>query len=335
MNPGGSTATDGRARAQHRRFPRLRARFEKRYARERDARFIEMDIARFPYMGFGATIGWIHAVYVACDMLGARLLVLNPSRWPFGGNTADGAIDRFLEFPEADLRQASTPGALPYQIGSWDNLRCWGYYDPLDLPTCTFGYRPPRFATLDDYRRDLMRRMYRPTAFVRGELDRALDFCPSRYIAWHARRGDKTSGVWKEDEAVPLSRYCEETRAILQRDPAAPRVVVLCSDSPLVLDEARDEARRMGLEVEFIADPAEKRWDGYCALQRTGKITSTAEVVAEVLTAQKNIEVMRAAEYLLGCNSSCLFRVAALLRADGDTVTSFSENKVYKKYYPI
>ena len=57
-------------------------------------------------------------------------------------------------------------------------------------------------------------------------------------------------------------------------------------------------------------------------------------MIEETLTAQKIGEILRGADVLVGCNSSYLFRVPALLRPPG-AVASLSENKAYRKYFPI
>lgn len=314
---------------------RAQAMCETRYLRRRHADFIELDVGKFAYMGFGASIGWTQAAYLAADALGAKVLVLNPNAWPFGGRHKACALDRFISFPEAEIRHAETRGAIPIVASDFDNFRKWGYYDSLTWPTCLFGYTPENFDSLEAYRRSVLARMYQPTEFAMGQITPRLNYLPAAYFAWHIRRGDKTSGLWKEDDAVPIKEYAKATTAVLERNPGAPRTIVICSDSMQAVDEARSVASRIAGGMEVIYDTGEKRWNGYCELHRTGKISDVQDMVEEVLTAQTVVETMRRADYLIGCNSSCLFRLGALLNDNAKNVISLSENKVFKKWYPI
>lgn len=317
---------------------RWRAAVQTRCLRAASGSAIEADVGRFAYMGFGATIGWVHGIYLAREILGGKLTFLNPEQWPFGARRPQCALDRFIQLPGAQVRSGEPdPHALQYVVNlhAPGGLRDWGYYDELTWPTCAFGHKPQRFDSLDDYRRWLMPRTYQPTPFAWAMIEPQLGFLPERFIAWHIRRGDKTAGPWKEDEVVPLEKYRDATLLFLAKDTTAPRHVVVCTDSPDAVTQARQIASTIPGGMEVVFDAQEKRWDGYCGLHRTGKIDDVDDMVTEVLTAQKNIEIMRRADYLIGCNSSCLFRVASLLRPDQRRITSLSENKVYKKWYPI
>lgn len=307
----------------------------------RDRRFLRrpqrydavvVDVARFPYMGFGATVSWVHMAQVAADAMDLPLLFVNPDQWPFGGRRPEGALDRFLQVEVADPAGLDGRSAA-FVPGDDDNMRRWGYFDELDAPHCVFGYRDGH-DSVEEYRRALLARHYAPAPFAREAIASRLGFLPARYVAWHVRRGDKVAGPNREDEAVGLDRYVEATAELLEGHADPPRQLVVCTDSPAVIEEAAgsEALRRLGLEVVY--DPEEKRWDGYCDIQRSGGVTSTDEVVEEVLTAQKVIEILRSADVLVGCNSSYLFRVPAMLSAS-PRVVSLSENKVYRRYYPI
>ena len=192
---------------------------------------------------------------------------------------------------------------------------------------CAFGYRPAGVASLEEYRRSVLARAYAPTEFSLTAVRSKLGFLPGRYVAWHVRRGDKTQGPAKEDDAIPLERYAQATNELLAGDPAPPSHVVICTDSPAVVEEAAQSTLRLG-GMQVVFDPDEKRWDGYCALHRAGGIDRTDEMIAEVLTAQKIIEVLRGAECLVGCNSSYLFRVGAMLNP-GDRCISLGSGRAH------
>ena len=311
----------------HTALRRIKQRLKPRRLRERGATAVRLDVARLPYMGFGATVSWLQMAHVAADALGARLHVANCDQWPFGGRRAECALDRFLEVP------ADTPGpAIEFDPGNRQNLAQWGYYDELHWSGCAFGYRPAAFASLEAYRRNVLARVYRPTGHAREAVAAQLAFLPERFIAWHVRRGDKTAGPAKEDEAVPLERYAHATALLLRDATDPPAALVVCTDSPDVIAQARDVAAGLGLRL--VVDEREKRWDGYCALHRSGEITDVNEMVAEVLTAQKVIEILRRAHGLVGCNSSYLYRVGAMLQGSG-RAASLSENKTFRPYFPL
>jgi hypothetical protein len=314
-----------------------RAALELRYLRGQQELPIVVDIGRFPYMGFGASIGWLHAAYVARELLSVPLYIVNPDRWPFGGRDSRCSLGQFIEFPESQVLMQTQlpPKFLPFEVGHWDNLRRWGYFDDLEWPNCLFGRKPHEYPELEDFRRAVFAKTYQPTRYTHQQVEGMLGFLPQRYMAWHVRRGDKTSGRWQEDAPVPVEDYARATALIYEQQPDAPRRVVVCTDSDKVIAQARDAMRTIPGGAEIVHDPREKRWDGYCALQRSGKITDIDVMVEEVLTSQKVIEILRGAHTLIGCNSSCLFRVASLLRPDGSAVISLSENKAWKKYFPI
>jgi hypothetical protein len=293
------------------------------------------DVARFPYMGFGATVSWVHMAQVAADAVDAPLLFVNPAEWPFGGRRPECALDRFLEVSVADPGELAGRRCAPFQPGLGDQpeMRRWGYLDELDSPYCAFGYRDG-FDDLEEYRRSIMARGYRPTEFAREEVARRLGFLPSRYAAWHVRRGDKVRGPNKEDDVVSLDSYVEATARLLADHPDPPRKLVICTDSPDVLDEAHASEPLRDLGLEVVYDPEEKRWDGYCDLHRDGQVESTDEMLEEIVTAQKVVEILRGADVLVGSNSSYLFRVPAML-VTHPRVVSLSENRVYRKYFPI
>ena len=316
---------------------RTRAGLEPRYLRTRPARPIVVDIGKYPYMGLGASIGWLHAAYIAREVLGVPLFVTRPGSWPFGGRRPECGLDRFIQFPLAELRAAADvpPDATPFEVGSWANLRRWGYFDDLDWPYCLFGKKPAEYSSLEDFRRSVFRRTYQLTDDAQRQVTEMLGFMPGQHVAWHVRRGDKTSGPYREDLPVPLSVYAHETSRLYEMHPQAPRQIVVCSDSDEIIPEARIAARAIPGGAEIVHDAREKRWDGYSALHRSGKITDLDAMVQEVLTAQKVLQILRSAHTLIGCNSSLLFRVASLLRPDASGVISLSENKAWKKYYPI
>lgn len=315
----------------------MRAALEERYLRRSTATAVVLDLGAFPYMGFGASLGWIHMGHLARVALSAPLYVINADRWPFGGGNADCSLELFLQFPLAQIADATDvpAGSLRIEVNNWSNLRRWGYFDDLDWPTCLYGLRPAGFADLDSFRRSLLSETYRLTDFARDNVRSRMAFVPERYLAWHVRRGDKTAGRWQEDYAVPLEMYAQATQKIYQRDPAAPRYLVICTDSEQVIKDARQVLRSFPGGLEVVHDPNEKRWDGYCALQRTGQITNKEDMVGEALTAQKVIEILRGAHSIIGCDSSYLFRVASMLRVDASGVTSLSANRAWKPYYPI
>ena len=314
---------------------RLKSWPEGRYLRRPRYDAVVVDVEQFPYMGFGATVGWVHMAQVAADAVGAPLWFVNPDKWPFGGRRPECALDRFLELSVADWPELEGKRWVPFQPGLGDklNMRRWGFLDELHWPYCAFGYRGG-FDSLEAYRRSLLARGYVPTEFALDEIARRVGFVPPRYAAWHVRRGDKVRGPNREDDAVGIDSYVEATAELLESHPDPPSHLVICTDSPDVLEEsaASEPLRALGLEIVF--DPAEKRWDGYCDLHREGGVESTDEMLEEAITAQKNIEILRGADLLVGCNSSCLFRVPAMLTAHPH-VASLSENKVYRKYYPI
>jgi hypothetical protein len=306
---------------------------ERRYLRRSGYDAVVVDVARYPYMGFGATMSWVHMAYVAADAVDAPLLFVHPDGWPFGGRRPECALDRFVKIPVVDPAALDgTPHAL-LNPGDWRNLRRWGFFDELHWPYCAFGHSEG-FEDIEEYRRSLLARHYAPTPFAEEEVSRRLRFLPSRYVAWHVRRGDKVQGPNAEDDPVSLHRFAEATAELLEDDPSPPRQLVICTDSPAVLEEAAalEQVQCLGLEVVF--DPAEKRWDGYCDIHRTGGIDSTEEMLEEILNAQKIVEILRRAEVLVGCNSSYLFRVPAMLNPS-ERVASLSENNIWRRYFPI
>ena len=325
------------SRTRGRRLParlrRLAATPEGRYMRRPRYDAVVVDVAKFPYMGFGATSSWLHMAQVAADAVGAPLQFVNPDQWPFGGRQRECALDRFLEIPVTEPSALADKRCAPFIPGDSDNMQRWGFFDELHWPHCAFGYRDG-FDDIEAYRRAVLAHHPRPTSFARDEIERRLGFLPPRYAAWHVRRGDKVRGPNREDDPVSVDKYAEATAALLDEVSPRPSHLVICTDSPDVLEEAANSAavNRLGLEIVF--DPAEKRWDGYCELHRTGQIDGTDEMVEETLTAQKIVEILRRADVLVGCNSSYLFRVPALLRPPR-AVASLSENKAYRKYFPI
>jgi hypothetical protein len=314
---------------------RLRSWPEGRYLRRPRYDAVVVDVEDFPYMGFGATVGWVHMAQVAADAVGAPLLFVNPDRWPFGGRRPECALDRFLELAVVDPAELEDRRWVPFQPGLGDklNMRRWGFVDELHWPHNAFGYRDG-FDSLEDYRRSVLAREYRPTEFAMEEIAGRIGFLPPRYAAWHVRRGDKVRGPNREDDAVGLESYVAATAELLERHPAPPTHLVICTDSPDVLAEAArsEPLRDLGLEIVF--DPEERRWDGYCDIHRAGGVESIDDMLEEAITAQKIIEILRGADLLVGCNSSCLFRVPAML-TEHPHVASLSENKVYRKYFPI
>jgi hypothetical protein len=289
-----------------------------------------VDVAKFPYMGFGATVSWVHMAEVAADAMGVPLLFANPDQWPFGGRRQECALDRFLALRVVDPADVGRPAE--FVPGDDENMRRWGYFDELHEPTCAFGYRDG-FDDLEEYRRALLARTYAPAAFAADAIAERLGFLPERYAAWHVRRGDKVAGPNKEDAVVGLDEYARATAELLERQPDPPRQLVICTDSPAVLEEAEASEGLRRLDLEVVFDPDEKRWDGYCDIHRAGGVTDTNEMVEECLTAQKVLDILRRAELLVGANSSYLFRVPAMLNAAPHV--SLSENKVYRRYFPI
>lgn len=320
---------------KHRAAVHWGARFGQRYLRETEAAGVDLDIGKFAYMGFGASIGWLQAAYLASDALQVPLYIRNPQLWPFGGRHPDCSMDRFIEFPHARMVDHRVPGTLPMESCDFSNLERWGYYDKAHWPTCLFGFVPEGFDELEAYRREVFARCYQPTTFAQQSIAPHLQFLPARYMAWHVRRGDKTSGIWREDDPVALPAYFDLAREIVRRDPQAPRDVVICTDDDAVIEHALAAPAVRDGELRIHYDTGEVRWNGYCALQRQGQIEDVQTMVAEVLTAQKVVEIFRRADYLVGCNSSCLFRVGALLNQDPERVFSLSENKVFRKFYPL
>ena len=306
---------------------------EGRYLRRPRYDAVVVDVARFPYMGYGATVSWVHMAQVAADAVGAPLEFVNPEGWAFGGRRGECALDLFLQIPLMGSARPSGARLATFEPGDQLNLRRWGYFDDVGSPHCAFGYRG-RFDSLEEYRRSILARTYAPTAFAREAISSRLGFLPSRYAAWHVRRGDKVQGPNKEDDAVNLDRYVQATAELLERDPSPPSQLVICTDSPAVLEEAADSEslKRLGLDVVF--DPEEKRWDGYCDLHRAGLVDSDEDMLEEILNAQKVVEVLRRADHLVGCNSSYLFRVASML-SPSNRMVSLSENNVFRKYFPI
>lgn len=309
---------------------------QERYLRGAGKNTIVMDVAKFPYMGFGATISWVHMAYVACDALGAQLQVINSDQWPFGGKRAECALSRFIHLPTESLGADLVGNRfVNFDPGNQVNLERWGYYDELHWKTSLFGYKPASFSSLELYRRSILARAYVPTDFSKAVVNKRLNFLPESYVAWHIRRGDKTSGPAKEDDAVSVAQYANATEQLLLDAPRPPRHIVISTDSDQALEEAMAIAPKIGLGMTVVFDDDEKRWDGYCALHRAGKINDVETMVTEVLTAQKIIEIFRRANYLVGCNSSYLFRVGSMLQISDQTAVSLSENKSFKKYYPI
>lgn len=312
----------------HTALRQFKSRIRKRHLRAPSPAGVGFDVADLPYMGFGATVAWLHMAQVASDALRAPLQVTRPAGWPFGGGNDRCALDRFLEVPVVD---SLSHGSIPLAPADKRNLAAWGYYDERSWSGCLFGHVGPGHASLESYRRAVLARGYRPTAESVATVADRLDFLPPRYIAWHIRRGDKTSGPAKEDDAVGLERYVQATARMIDSGDS-PRHLVVCSDSPDVIEESRGAARQLGLEL--VVDERERRWDGYCALHRGGAIQDPAVMEEEVFTAQKIIEIFRRAHALVGCNSSYLFRVGALLQPAARAV-SLSENKKFRPYFPL
>lgn len=315
----------------------VRAAVETRYLRSAPGSDVVMDIARFPYMGYGASVGWLQAGFLAQRAAGGDLYVTNPEGWPFGGRRAEARLDRFLEFPGARVTApAEVPeGALPLEAGNWSNLRRWGYFDDIDWRHCLFGYVPASAPSLEAFRRDVFAASYRLTPESLAAVQARMPPLKEPYVAWHVRRGDKTAGPWQEDRPVELERYVEATRRLLSRREPPPRLLSVCTDSDEALAEVSNMVRRELPQLEVVQDEHERRWNGYCALHRTGAIQDVSAMVEEIFTAQKIVQILRGATLLVGCNSSCLFRVAGLLHPDPASVISLSENKAWKPYFPL
>lgn len=309
-----------------------------RYMRRRRVAVIEVDVGKFPYMGYGATVAWLQAAYIAADYHQAKLVILRPECWPFGGGEPSNALGRYLKLPNADMPPGDNKSrgkTLSFNCGSDKNRRRWGYFDDLHEPYCLFGYKPRGAVSLESYRRQQLKLCYQLQPKALEEVGRRLTFLPGRYLVWHLRRGDKTSGPYRECVPVSVDHYVDATQALHRRIENLTTNIVICTDSPETLDEAAKAVRDRLVGHELFFDSDEKRWDGYCALHREGKLDGQNVVESEIYTAQKIVEIFRHSEALIGCNSSYIFRVGAMLRDDDKTTVSLGENELFRQYYPL
>lgn len=173
----------------------------------------------------------------------------------------------------------------------------------------------------------LLKSIYKPNRemlYKKNKLLEKFNFLNSgNYIAIHIRRGDKTSGPWREGNIIQLDEYLDSLRTILDRTPSTIKYVYIATDSDEVINEIQTKKLP---NITFIYDFEENRRDGY-VYKLYKKSMNDIDKEDEIITFMKNIDLLVGAYEIIGSRMSFFFIVAELLR--GKKGISLSNNLFY------
>ena len=236
----------------------------------------------------------------------------------------------------------------------WDHVpisaqyRNWEYYFEPTLPidindefpdvgeyvSHVFKTTLPTNSTLSKFqhRSKLMKDLYKPQKIF---LDNIINYTKNelpylennKYIAIHIRRGDKTSGPWKESNAIDVKQYLHALDEYIISCQDKVSTVFIITDSQNVINEISPyvaEYQNKGITIFW--DKNEIRRDGYSyKLYKYGY--SDSERIDEITTFMKNMHIMQNSTKIIGSRMSYFFMTAELLK--GTKEISLSDNKRY------
>ena len=153
-----------------------------------------------------------------------------------------------------------------------------------------------------------------------------------KYIAVHARRGDKVKGKNQESKFIESESYFSKAYEIA--NDLGMSHVHLISDSDQFIEEFVHINEMQGCPLDLTFDRTETRRNGYPTKILEGEIQEHPEVVKnEFCTAIRNLAEMIDASHLIGSHASWYFQLARRLRTsssrlDGDCTLMESDEDI-------
>ena len=171
-----------------------------------------------------------------------------------------------------------------------------------------------------ELRRQLARRVLRLQPLARALVDDVIrNFTqrvqlPTRYAAFHIRRGDKCVGKSKEADCIPGARFLEDMLALQRKHKLEIDAIFVMSDDHLAVTEVRSQTK---LPV-ITMTPVERRGRGFAAAKLEGGSTSAERSSLGVFAdLWAEMEIAAKATALVVSHSSNVGRVIELLRDPG------------------
>lgn len=198
-----------------------------------------------------------------------------------------------------------------------------------------------------EYYSNLLKTIYQPVDHMivkkNEKLQKFSYLTPENYVSIHIRRGDKTSGPWREGTIITIDEYLNAfDKNCLSYPPTVKYVYVAtdtesvihelktkCVDCDKILDVPTDDViGTLPNGIVLIYDSQEIRRDGYVYKLYNDAININ-DKEDEIVTFMKNIDLLVGSHDIIGSRMSFFFIVAELLRCKQGT--SLSTNL----YYPV
>jgi len=268
--------------------------------------------------GIGADLVRLTGIKSICDKNNIELCMSKNDEWK---HVPDDALYRNWEYYfEPSLLPMDINDEFPKITGEYENY-CFKTAVPENMDCSKFVYRSK-----------LMKELYRPQKEFIGKVTKYIDtnlpyLNTEKYIAIHIRRGDKTSGPWKEADGIALERYLSALKNYVQEYINCPIIAFIITDSETVIQEVSqlvDDYKKYNINIKW--DPAEIRRDGYSyKLHKFGY--SDSERIDEITIFMKNMYIMEHSDKIIGSRMSFFFITGELLR--GQKEISLSNNELY------
>jgi hypothetical protein len=186
---------------------------------------------------------------------------------------------------------------------------------------CDQTWFPDHGVDLDTWRGDIMRSIFKPTSWAAKRADKG----EQGHIVFHIRWTDKIIPN-AEGEPIPMDLYFQHAMAL--RKITGVNDIFICTDSNAALEQALKDNH----DFRISHDDERRDVDPY---QRFGGLAGE-QLANETVGAMQLIYRMQRGRFLIGSNSSCLFKVAYFLRHGvKDNTISLGDNRVFKTMQPV
>ena len=180
-------------------------------------------------------------------------------------------------------------------------------YEKLDIDLKErFLYKPDDYKTVYDFHEHLMKKIYRPNAFVLNNINnnpliKHIHDTNLKYIGVHIRLGDKISGPNKETDYIDLKKYLDE--CVMLREQYDINTIIICSDTTYGIETIINENNKLDRKFTLYynnENRATNDWTNSASNILNTLILDKESVLYEYITCFVNFQLLLEAQVLVG-----------------------------------